>query len=343
MIALLLALLLSPVSLAAPEAAPPSEKVAPPGDSQVQASLVLKVAQRDAAADAIIAKNAELGGYFSTLASQQVVLRVPVAATDTLLGYAGTLGVVVQKGFSRSDRTSTLSDLRARLAAREDVLERYYEVLGGAHADAVVTVERQITSLIDEIERLEGQIRLLQNQVEYATVTVSFQFRERTAPRRDGQSSFPWLNTLNLSDLIEGFRGAIPAKKLKGVTVSAPEGFAAYEKRRPFRAVSPDGVLFQVRTAEHEPEATLAFWKEATKKRMLDAGYTFQAESDVSAGGVPGFLLELAAPMGAEDDTYWIAVFPDGDRLVIVEAAGEVTRFAPRAEAVRAAILGVGI
>ncbi len=323
--------------------APPEATAQAPSEAQVRASMVIKVAKRDVAAEALLAKTKELNGYFATLASQQVVLRVPVAATDTLLGYASTLGLVVTKGYSRDDMSATLNDLRSRLSARQSVLARYLEVLGGAHADAVVTVEQQVTSLIGEIENLSGRIRLLENQVDYATVTVSFQFRERAAPRRDGQSSFPWLNSVNLADLIEGFRGGIPARKLRGVTVAAPDGFAAYDKARPFRAVSPDGVLFQVRTAKHEPEATLDFWKEALKKRMLDAGYTFVAERDVEASGAKGYLIELAAPMGAEDDSYWVAVFPDGRRLVIVEAAGEAGRFLARGEAIRAAILGMGI
>lgn len=310
-------------------------------ESNVQAGLVIKVAKRDLAADALVAKTRELGGYFASLSSQQVVLRVPVDSADSLIEFVAGQGLVVSRTYTRTDMSGTLGELRSRLKARQDVLSRYLDVLGGAKADAVVTVEQQVTSLIAEIEELEGRIRLLENQVGYATVTVGFQFRERAAPRRDGASSFGWLNTLNLADLIQGFRGGIPARKLSGVEVTPPTGFAAYDKPRPYRAVSPDGLMFQVRSAKHEPEATLDFWKEALKKRMLDAGYTFVAESDLEASGKKGYLIELAAPMGAEDDSYWVAVFPDGDRLILVEAAGEAGRFQGRAAAVRAAITGL--
>lgn len=345
MTGLLLSLLLAgaraetaPATPAAPTSAP-----AAPRESQVTASLVLKVAQRDAAAESMLAKTKEMGGYFSTLASQQVVLRVPVASADALIAHAGTLGLVVSRSFSRTDMSQTLGELRARLAARQSVLDRYMAVLGGAHADAVVTVERQVTSLIAEIENLEGRIRLLENQVAYATVTVAFQFRERAAPRRDGSSSFAWLNTVNLADLVDGFRAGARQDRLAGVRPVAPAGFAVYEKPRPYRAVSPDGVLYQVRVAREVEEASLDFWKEALKKRMLDAGYTFVAEGAIQAGGVDGYLLQLAAPMGAEDDSYWVSIFPRGDRLVLVEAAGEAGRFQAHAAAVRAAIEGIGL
>jgi len=118
----------------------------------------------------------------------------------------------------------------------------------------------------------------------------------------------------------------------------APEGFATFDDGWGFRAVSPDGVMYRVRTADNDPEATLEFWREALKKRMLDAGYTFVAEGDVQAGKEPGYLLELAAPVGQEDYAYAVACFVRGSDLILVEAAGEVTSFAERRAAVLAAI-----
>ncbi|MBC7794728.1 MAG: hypothetical protein H7Z43_13575, partial [Clostridia bacterium] len=79
----------------------------------------------------------------------------------------------------------------------------------------------------------------------------------------------------------------------------APDGFAAYKGTKPFRAVSSDGVVYRVREEPESSDATLDFWKKALKKRMLDAGYTFLRESDVSATGTqPGYVIELTAPHG---------------------------------------------
>lgn len=119
---------------------------------------------------------------------------------------------------------------------------------------------------------------------------------------------------------------------------AAPVGFAAYDANDPFRAVSPDGVVFRVRSEGNEPEARLPFWKEALKKRMIDAGYVFVTDGEVKAAHETGYLLELAAPLGQQDYSYLLAVFDRGANLVIVEASGEVTKFRPRREAVVAAI-----
>lgn len=344
---LLVALVLAVAPPPPPTPTPPAVATTPTaiaGENQIVASLTVKVPKRDLAMDAVIGKARELGGWFASMTGQQVVLRVPAARADELITFAASQGLVVSRSYQRTDLSAQLGDLRSRLKSRSDVLQRYFEVLDSAHADAVVTVEQQITSLISEIEHLEGQIRQLEAQADFATVTVAWQFRERAAPRRDGSSSFAWLNTVNLADLIDGFRAGYRGEKLKGVTVPVPQGFARYDnKDRPWRAVSPDGVLFQVRAAEHKPEATLDFWREALKKRMLDAGYTLVAEGEVSAGSSKGYLLELAAPMGTEDESYWIAVFPDGKRLIIVEAAGEAGLFQTRAPALRAAITGMSL
>lgn len=124
----------------------------------------------------------------------------------------------------------------------------------------------------------------------------------------------------------------------RGFVAKAPAGFAEIPARTELRAVSPDGVTFRVRREANKPTAELPFWKEALKKRMLDAGYGLIAERDVKAGNTPGYLLELTAPMGSEDYLYEVAIFVVHRHIVIAESAGEVTRYKARAEDIAAAI-----
>lgn len=125
---------------------------------------------------------------------------------------------------------------------------------------------------------------------------------------------------------------------------SVPQGFAAYENQQKIRAVSPDGVMYRIRREKNEPFAELPFWREALKKRMLDAGYNFMNEEDIKAGERSGYLLELAAPLGAQDFSYLIALFVnDNKQLVIVEAAGDMTVFAKWRPEIIKAIEGIDI
>ncbi|MDP2304803.1 MAG: DUF4349 domain-containing protein [Pseudomonadota bacterium] len=310
--------------------------------SHIDGAVTVQVDDRDKAIAAVIGRAEAAGGWFTALSDESVSVSVPSERATAVLDGAKELGLVVERSWSVSDLDTELIDLRARLASREGVLTRYLDILSSAHASAVVAVEREITRTVAEIEQIQGRIRLLEHRATYAQLGFSFRFRDRAAPTRDGSSSFGWLNTLNLADLQDAFRSGRYFHTSRGVTVSAPAGFAPGKKTRRFVAVSPDDVVFRVRTVKNEPEADLAFWKEAMTTRMTAAGYRVVAGAspggNVKAGDVPGALLELSAPDGAQDAAYLVAVFVDGGRLVIVESAGEVARFAGRRAAVVAAI-----
>ncbi len=328
----------SPTAAPAP-AAPPTTPAAPEArehTTAIAASLVVAVTQKDAVADELVAKTRSLGGWFQSRDPGTVSLRVPVDRAEELLDFAATKGKVLDRSFQRTDLGHELTELEGRLEARRSLLAEYDQVLSRATVQSIVSVQSAILSVIGQIEGYQGRIRLLEDQADYARVDVSFQFLDRSAPARDGSSSFRWLNTLNVQDVIGGFLSPVAPWTSGGVAVPTPEGFSAWKKRSRAKAAAPDGTLFRVRSEKNKQPAELAFWKEAVRERMKAAGYTVVAESDVVANGVEGGLIELAAPIGTEDWTYLVAFFPVGKRVVIAEAAAEVSKF----EVHRDAILG---
>jgi hypothetical protein len=312
-----------------------------PADSPIRvvAQIVLKVANKDKAQQSVITEAERLGGYFFQLSEGQVAVRVPVGKTDALLTHLDGLGLIADRQYRAEDLRERLEDQKTLLKARQKVLDQYFKLLDTANAKAVITVEREITRLIAEVERYQGGIRLLEHDAKLARVSVSFQFRDRTQPNQRQKSSFDWLNSLSLASLVR--HGAI-VQDVKGpknkVRVGSPEGFAAYETKKQHWSASPDGVLFRVRTAEHKPVAGLAFWAESMAKHLDKAGYRIHSKSEIKAGTTAGHQIETHAPMGAHDYAYTVALFPDGKRLVIVEVAGPVEKYDARRAAVTAAI-----
>ena len=342
MIPLLLALLALP-ALAAPAApaspSAPADSPRPEPRTAVNASLVLQVSRPVEAADALVAEARAMGGWFQVRTQDRVELRVPVEHIEALIAKASAAGKVADRGLTRRDLTRDIEDVRARLAAREQVLTRYYEVLDQAGPKAIFAVERQIVDAIQQIEQLRGRLRVLEDQASFARLDVSFRFRDRQAPRPDGRSSFAWLNTLDVQRVRAALRTDSPDWRSSGITVaSPPAGFSAFRNARRYRAASPDGVLFVARTVKHDPRADAAFWQEAVRERARAAGYRIVADDVITVGGVKGVRLELQAPLGEEDWTYLIAFFPNGRKVAIVEAAGPVARFEERRAALLAAI-----
>jgi len=191
-----------------PDAAPsaPTETPAPASALDhvaLSASLVLKVVDRDKSADTLVAETERLGGYFAVRTNDRLVLKVPKSAMLALLRAAEAQGIAVARSRNAEDLAVDLQKRRALLASRREVLKRYFEVLATASASSVVAVEQQMTGLIQEIEGLLGSIRMIEHRLGFAQVSVEFRFRERQPPARDGSSSFSWLNTVNLLDLVQ--------------------------------------------------------------------------------------------------------------------------------------------
>lgn len=313
------------------------------GPKRVVAQIVLKVANKDEAQQSVITEAERLGGYFSQLSESQVSVRIPVAHHDDLLTHLDGLGLVADRQYSSLDLREELEDSKIRLSARQKVLDQYFKLLSTANAKAVITVEREITRLVAEVERYQGSIRLLEHDAALASVVVRFQFRDRTQPNQSTGSSFDWLNSLSLARLVHQGTHARDMRAPKNkVRVTAPEGFAAYDTRRQHWSASPDGVLFRVRTVEHKPQADLAFWAESMAKHLATAGYRIQSKSDIKAGQTAGHQVQTNAPMGAHDYAYTVAIFPVGKLLVIAEVAGPVEKVAAHQGAIDAAVAGLG-
>jgi hypothetical protein len=126
--------------------------------------------------------------------------------------------------------------------------------------------------------------------------------------------------------LLRLFSCAIPQ-----VRVQPPAGFAEAEpgKNAAYRALSPEGLLYQVRIFPNQPQKPLAFWGETLKNHLLKEGYRLNGDGrDFQAGDKPGIAFEWVVPYGNESYLYLTAVLVAGKRIVLAEAAGPYALFA---------------
>ncbi len=173
--------------------------------SAVQLYLVVKVSDRDKAADRLVRGAEERNGYFTRKDKNGVTLRVPVQHLDALVSAAAQLGQVIDRRLQREDLGNDLLNKKAALKAKSEVQRQYLAILDKADTDGALYVEKELIQLVAEIETLKGQIRQLQDRTAFASMAVHFDYPDRKAPVPDGNSPFAWLNTMNLSDLMEEF------------------------------------------------------------------------------------------------------------------------------------------
>jgi hypothetical protein len=110
-----------------------------------------------------------------------------------------------------------------------------------------------------------------------------------------------------------------------------PREFARLDEESSYaqRATSPRGVVIAVREVEAPEDTSIAFWSEAISLRLhAGQGYALLAEQDVKAkSGQVGKLLRFGHDQNGHTFDYWVAVFPQKNRVVLLEAGGRRDHF----------------
>ena len=108
------------------------------------------------------------------------------------------------------------------------------------------------------------------------------------------------------------------------IAVPKPEGFAEIAAGKEYRAVSPEGMPFRVRSFKNYPEMDLAFWKDALKSHLIQEGYKFISEVTPDESREDIVCFEWGAPYGGADYIYLTAVKVKGKKIFVAEAAGKM-------------------
>lgn len=114
-----------------------------------------------------------------------VTLRVPATQLDAALGELKKLGRAESESQNGQDVTAQYVDLEARLSNSRNTEKRLLELLSqrtGKLSD-VLEVETELSRVREEIERMEGERRMMAKQVEYATLTATVTEEYKTPAR----------------------------------------------------------------------------------------------------------------------------------------------------------------
>jgi len=173
-------------------AAQPSPNAAPVERKIIRnATLTLEVEQPSKAMQRIASVAESRGGFVVTSDSRQqtaangerpyevitIEVRVPAAQFDAALAdiHAAGGSVTAQK-ITGKDVTEEYIDLEARLRTQRALEAQLLEIMKRSQevADAI-SVQRELTNVRTEIERVEGRRRFLENQASLSTISVTLQ------------------------------------------------------------------------------------------------------------------------------------------------------------------------
>lgn len=174
-------------------AAPPQGPNAAPVERRIirNATLTLEVEQPARASQRIASIAEARGGYVVTSDSVKhvgtngaapyevvtVELRVPAAQFDaTLADIRSAGGSVTAQKITGKDVTEEYIDLEARLRTQRALEAQLLEIMKRAQqVEDAISVQRELTNVRTEIERVEGRRRFLESQSSLSTISVTLQ------------------------------------------------------------------------------------------------------------------------------------------------------------------------
>jgi hypothetical protein len=167
--------------------------------------VVLAVFDVTATQDRALSTIESFGGYSSQRNAQQMVFRVPAERFREALDALKKLGDVLRLDWAAQDVGEEYRDLQIRLKNNIDMRERLLVMLAGAkEIEDALAVEQQLERITLEIERINGQLRSLQDRLAYSTISIQFSpIAVTQVPKSDYRLPFAWLNQLGLEFLMQ--------------------------------------------------------------------------------------------------------------------------------------------
>lgn len=145
----------------------------------------------------------DVGGYLSVRNDTSITIRVPRTAFDEAIRRIGLTGDVVHKDITAEDVTDQYVDMEARLKNAKAMRDRLQDLLQRASVKDAIEIQAQLGKVTEEIERLEGQLKLMRDKIAYSSIAVSFAARGQGALRdMPLRLPFPFLQELGLPRLM---------------------------------------------------------------------------------------------------------------------------------------------
>ena len=160
---------------------------------------VFQVEQQMNAVDRIAREN---GGYLSVRNDTQITIRIPRGKFDDALRTIEKLGDVVHRSVTAQDVTDEYVDMEIRLKNARAIRDRLQALLEKAQIKEAIEIQKELGKVTEEIERIEGRLKLLKDKIAFSTITVSFQPVDSQPVRDATILPFPWLQDLGLSSLM---------------------------------------------------------------------------------------------------------------------------------------------
>jgi hypothetical protein len=187
----------------------PSEAVAKVGSTdqalEVTGVLVLRVGDREEAANAIVEQLPSVGGRLQGQQGSVITIAVARDRFSEAVQRMASVGVETGRRHEVRDRTPEIVDVMAELRSAHESRARVAKLLGGAGVKDPLRVEQALAQWDGRARDLERSLRQLRQATDFAVLRVELQptFGVVTEDVPLFRLPFPWLDTTGLDRLMD--------------------------------------------------------------------------------------------------------------------------------------------
>jgi hypothetical protein len=166
------------------------------------ARLTMAVYQVEGALDQVERIGRELGGYLANRGDQEITIRVPRERFDEAIKKVEGTGDVIHRDISAQDVTDEFLDTEVRLKNARAMRDRLQQLLERATVKDALEIEKELGRITQEIEQMEGRLKVLKDKIAYSTITATFDSRAASLHTMPLRLPFAWLSSLGLPTLL---------------------------------------------------------------------------------------------------------------------------------------------
>jgi Domain of unknown function (DUF4349) len=163
--------------------------------------------------DAIVDVAESLGGHLAGRKDASVVVKVPSGSFREAMTKIDAIGGVVSRSVTADDVSEEFHDLEVRLANLRATRTRLQEFLAkAAQINDMLTVERELERVAQEIDRIEGRLEFLRTRAAMSTISVTLSAKPKVAPivvadkvtpsAQTPDLPIPWVDNVGLGPLM---------------------------------------------------------------------------------------------------------------------------------------------
>lgn len=168
------------------------------------ARMTIKVVHPDKVRAELIAAARKSGGFVTLATDYALHLKLTPGSLQAMMKDAGGKGVVLDKHLTRTDLTESIAQLRGKVRSKTEIMERLRSFVDDSNVGATLTIEREMTRLVRELESVKGQLRVQTDKARYAQLQISFRYRKRGRVKYV-RSPFKWLNSVDIDLFLRTF------------------------------------------------------------------------------------------------------------------------------------------